>query len=107
MLADYSDRPGDATWILRQLIDQGVSGVLYGALRDERALAALAERDAQPGDPFDMEVGGFTGPQAGAPVRGVTQVGVDIDVLSVGLSALPTACRCQCPELTPQASGRR
>jgi microcystin degradation protein MlrC len=69
VLADYSDRPGDATWILRQLIDQGVNGVLYAALRDERALEALAERDAQPGDPFDMEVGGFTGPQAGPPVR--------------------------------------
>ncbi|UCC83111.1 MAG: M81 family metallopeptidase [Gemmatimonadota bacterium] len=69
VLADYSDRPGDATWILRQLIDQGVNGVLYAALRDERALEALAERNAQPGDPFDMEVGGFTGPQAGAPVR--------------------------------------
>ncbi|UCC75228.1 MAG: M81 family metallopeptidase [Gemmatimonadota bacterium] len=69
VLADYSDRPGDATWILRQLIDQGVNGVLYAALRDERALEALADRDAAPGDPFDMEVGGFTGPPAGAPVR--------------------------------------
>ncbi len=69
VLADYSDRPGDATWILQQLIDQGVNGVLYGALRDEHALEALAERNAQPGDPFDLEVGGFTGPQAGAPVR--------------------------------------
>ena len=69
VLGDYSDRPGDATWILRQLIDQGVSRVLYAALRDERALAALAEREAKPGDPFDMAVGGFTGPQAGEPVR--------------------------------------
>ncbi len=68
-LGDYSDRPGDATWILRQLIDQGVNGVLYAALRDERALDSLAARQAQPGDPFDMEVGGFTGPQAGTPVR--------------------------------------
>ncbi len=68
-LGDYSDRPGDATWILRELIGQGVDRVLYGALRDERALEALAEAGAQPGDAFDMEVGGFTGPQAGAPVR--------------------------------------
>lgn len=69
VLGDYSDRPGDATWILRQLIDQGVNGVLYAALRDERALDSLAARQAGPGDPFDMEVGGFTGPQAGTPVR--------------------------------------
>ena len=69
VLGDYSDRPGDATWILRQLIDQGVGGVLYAALRDERALDSLAARNAQPGDAFDMAVGGFTGPQAGEPVR--------------------------------------
>ena len=69
VLGDYSDRPGDATWILRQLIDQRVSRVLYAALRDERALQALADRDAKPGDPFDTAVGGFTGPQAGEPVR--------------------------------------
>lgn len=68
-LGDYSDRPGDATWILRELIDQGVDGFYYAALRDERALASLAGRGAVPGDPFDMEVGGFTGPQAGEPVR--------------------------------------
>ena len=69
VLGDYSDRPGDATWILQELISQEVSGVLYAALRDERALEALAARDAAPGDSFDMEVGGFTGPQAGEPVR--------------------------------------
>ena len=69
VLGDYSDRPGDATWILEQLIEQGASKVLYGALRDERVLDSLAIRNAQPGDPFDMEVGGFTGPQAGSPVR--------------------------------------
>jgi microcystin degradation protein MlrC len=69
VLGDYSDRPGDATWILQQLIDQGVGRVLYAALRDERALAVLADRDAKSGDPFDMAVGGFTGPQAGEPVR--------------------------------------
>ena len=69
VLGDYSDRPGDATWILRQLIRQKVNGVLYSALRDERALDSLAAHNAAPGDAFDMEVGGFTGPQAGEPVR--------------------------------------
>ncbi len=69
VLGDYSDRPGDATWILRELIEKKVSKVLYAALRDEHALAVLRASDAQPGDPFDREVGGFTGPQAGLPVR--------------------------------------
>ncbi len=69
VLGDYSDRPGDATWILKQLIDQKVEGFLYATIRDERALAQLAGSNAQPGDRFEMEVGGFTGPQAGSPVK--------------------------------------
>ena len=40
-LGDYSDRPGDATWILSELIDEEVGKVLYAALRDEFALEAL------------------------------------------------------------------
>jgi microcystin degradation protein MlrC len=69
VLADYSDRPGDATWILRQLLEQEVTGVLYAALTDEAALKELAGRNASPGDPFDREVGGYTSEQAGEPVR--------------------------------------
>ncbi len=69
VLADYWDRPGDATWTLRALIEQDVGRVLYGALTDEHALEAIWEDDLQPGDPFDREVGGYTGPQAGEPVR--------------------------------------
>ena len=69
VLGDYSDRPGDATWILKALMDQGVTHMLYAALRDERALDSLSASNARPGDAFDMEVGGFTGPQAGEPMR--------------------------------------
>ncbi len=69
VLGDYSDRPGDATWILKELIAKDVSKVIYAALRDERALASLKAANAKPGDDFDMEVGGFTGDQAGTPVR--------------------------------------
>ena len=69
VLADYSDRPGDATWILKELIDNQINGVLYATLRDEGVLEKLKQENAKPGDPFDMEVGGFTGEQAGRPVR--------------------------------------
>jgi len=69
VLADYSDRPGDATWILKELIEDQVNGVLYATLRDEGALEKLKQENAKPGDAFDMEVGGFTGHQAGSPVR--------------------------------------
>ena len=69
VLGDYSDRPGDATWILREVIDQGLGGVILATIRDERALARLVDDGAGPGAPFDMEVGGFTGPSGGEPVR--------------------------------------
>ncbi len=68
VLADYSDRPGDATWILRELMEQGVDRVLYAALTDQPALDRIWEQGLQPGDPVAMEVGGYTGEQAGAPV---------------------------------------
>ena len=70
VLADYSDRPGDATHILRQVVDLGLGGVIVATLRDEHALAALAEAGAKAGDAFDREVGGFViSPDSGEPVR--------------------------------------
>ena len=82
VLGDYSDRPGDATWILKALMDEGVSNMMYAALRDEHALATLSATKAKPGDAFDMSVGGFTGEQAGSlfaskePLNILARVGV-------------------------------
>jgi microcystin degradation protein MlrC len=69
VLADYSDRSGDATHMLREVVDQGLSGVLIATVRDEGVIDALREGNAQAGDLFDMEVGGFAGPASGDPVR--------------------------------------
>jgi len=70
VLADYSDRAGDATHILREIVDLKLGGVIYATLRDERTLAALAKAGAKAGDAFDREVGGFVVPPAsGKPVR--------------------------------------
>lgn len=69
VLADYWDRPGDATWTLRELLKQQVNGVLYSALTAEPTLEKIWEQDLQAGDPFDMEVGGYTGEQSGEPER--------------------------------------
>ncbi len=68
VLADHSDRPGDATHILRELIDQGVGKVLIGTIRDEGVIEELAASGASAGDRFSMDVGGFT-PSGGSPVR--------------------------------------
>lgn len=69
VLGDYWDRPGDATWTLQALLAAGIDGVLYASLTDEPTLQSIWEADLQPGDAFDMEVGGYTGEQAGDPVR--------------------------------------
>lgn len=69
VLADYSDRSGDATFILEQIVEQKLSNVLYATLRDEHAIQALVDAEAEPGALFDREVGGFAGPSSGDPVR--------------------------------------
>lgn len=70
VLADYSDRTGDATHILSEIVRQDLGGVLYTTLRDERLIAALKTEGAKAGDVFDRDVGGFvTSPDSGKPVR--------------------------------------
>ena len=67
-VGDHSDRPGDATHILRAFEAAGIDRVLYGTISDPAALEALAEAGASPGDTFDREIGGFT-PSGGTPYR--------------------------------------
>ena len=69
MLADHSDRSGNATWVLREIIAQDVARTVIATLRDDRALVALARAGAKAGDAFDMEVGGYMDPSAGQPAR--------------------------------------
>lgn len=69
VLADYSDRNGDSAYILREVVEQGLSNTLIATVRDERVLAELQANEAEVGDPFDMEVGGFAGVASGEPVR--------------------------------------
>lgn len=69
VLADYWDRPGDATWTLRELQEQGVGGVLYASLTAAPTLDSIWENDLQPGTAIETDVGGYTGEQAGQPVH--------------------------------------
>ncbi|MGI9261789.1 MAG: M81 family metallopeptidase [Woeseiaceae bacterium] len=69
VLADYSDRSGDATHALREVVEQNLSGVLIATIRDEGVLDTLSRNNAQVGDRFSMEVGGFAGPASGTPVE--------------------------------------
>jgi microcystin degradation protein MlrC len=69
VLADFSDRTGDATFVLQQVVDKGMSGTLVATIRDESVIESLASSGAQPGDRFDMSVGGFAAESSGQPVR--------------------------------------
>jgi microcystin degradation protein MlrC len=69
VLADYSDRSGDATHVLREVVDQSLSGVLIATVRDEHVIDALLQANAKAGDRFSMDVGGFAGPASGEPVH--------------------------------------
>jgi microcystin degradation protein MlrC len=67
-VGDHSDRPGDATYILKAFEAAGISKTLYGTITSPESLEAMAEAGMSEGDAFDMEIGGFT-PSGGTPAR--------------------------------------
>jgi microcystin degradation protein MlrC len=88
VLADYSDRSGDATHVLREVVEQNLSGVLIATIRDERVLDALLQSNSQVGDLFNMDVGGFAGPASGTPVAisgRLTYLGPGVDFDEVAI----------------------
>jgi microcystin degradation protein MlrC len=69
VLADHSDRSGYATWLLRAVIEQGLSRVLIGTVADAKVVASLLANGARVGDAVDVVVGGLVDESAGLPVR--------------------------------------
>ncbi|MDT8340999.1 MAG: M81 family metallopeptidase [Longimicrobiales bacterium] len=65
-VGDHSDRPGDATHILRAFEANGIGSVLYGTITSPATLTSLRNAGAESGDAFVGEVGGFT-PSGGEP----------------------------------------
>ncbi len=74
VLADHSDRSGRATWLLREILAQGLARTLVATLAAPATVADLLARGVEPGDPFDAAVGGGADPSAGEPVRVVGTV---------------------------------
>jgi len=68
VLADHSDRSGSASWLLREIVAQGLSNTLIATIADASATARLQAQGAKTGDAFDMEVGGRVDASAGQPV---------------------------------------
>jgi microcystin degradation protein MlrC len=79
VLADHSDRSGYAIWLLRAVIEQGLSRALIGTVADAKLVATLIADGAKIGDAVDVEVGGLVDESAGLPARiqgrieGITQ----------------------------------
>ncbi len=69
VLADHSDRSGYATWLLREIMAQGLAKTLVVTVADPKAIETLVGQGVKPGDAFDMAVGGLADESAGQPVR--------------------------------------
>ena len=69
VLADHSDRSGAATWLLQQVIEQGLSNTLIATVADKDVIDSLRKSGVKVGDKFDMMVGGKLDVSAGAPVH--------------------------------------
>ena len=69
ILADHSDRSGSATWVLQEVINQGLSKTLIATVADAQAIEILNDKGVKAGDHFEMEVGGRVDDSAGAAVR--------------------------------------
>jgi microcystin degradation protein MlrC len=69
VLADHSDRSGSATFLLKEILAQDLSGVLIATIADAKATAKLKAAGAKAGDAFDMDIGGLVDESAGDPVH--------------------------------------
>ena len=67
VVADHSDRTGNSTWILAELIKQNGRNFCITTLSDERALGALKTKKV--GDKVTLDVGGWAEETSGKPVK--------------------------------------
>ncbi|WP_419900346.1 M81 family metallopeptidase [Roseomonas sp. USHLN139] len=67
VLLEHADRCNDSTYLLRALLERGVTGAAVPYLWDPRAAAEAAA--AGQGATVTLEVGGHSSPRAGGPVR--------------------------------------
>jgi microcystin degradation protein MlrC len=67
VMADHSDRTGNSTWVLAELVKQGARRFCIATIADEKAIRELAGR-AKAGDTVTVAVGGYADQYAGKPV---------------------------------------
>jgi microcystin degradation protein MlrC len=68
VVADHSDRTGNSTWILEELIRQGAKNFSIATISDEKAINEIVSK-AKVGDRIAVKVGGWADQYAGRPVK--------------------------------------
>jgi microcystin degradation protein MlrC len=68
VVADHSDRTGNSTWILEELIRQGARHVVIATIADDKALQQIKAK-SKVGDRVSVDVGGYADQYANRPVR--------------------------------------
>jgi microcystin degradation protein MlrC len=68
VVADHSDRTGNSTWILEELIRQGAKNFSVATISDEKAINEIVSK-AKVGDRIAVNVGGWADQYAGRPVK--------------------------------------
>lgn len=68
VVADHSDRTGNSTWILEELMRRGAKKVCVATIADDKAIQEIKAK-AKVGDAVSVNVGGYADQYAGKPVK--------------------------------------
>ncbi len=84
IVADHSDRMGDSTHVLKELIRQGATDFCVATISDEAAIEKLGK--SKVGDAVEVDVGGHADCYSGEPVeiRGVLEYRGDCSYVHTG-----------------------
>lgn len=69
VIADHSDRTGNSTHILAELISQGAENFCIATISDHKAITQLLENQNKVGDSVELYIGGYEDEYAGNPVQ--------------------------------------
>lgn len=68
VVADHSDRTGNSTWILEELMKRGGRNFVVATIADDKAIEELKAK-AKVGEAVSVTVGGYADAYAGKPVK--------------------------------------
>ncbi len=69
IIADHSDRTGNSTHIMEELIKQGAENFCIATIADKKAIDYMKENNMKAGDQINIDIGGYADKYAGNPVK--------------------------------------